>query len=74
MAGLSQFYGAARPKVVMAVLNQALSLGAQFAIIERRYLDADYRSEHSRFYSSTYRRYPPSRTGCTSSPTRPRRS
>jgi hypothetical protein len=27
-------------------------------VVERRYIDADYRSEHSRFYSTTYRRYP----------------
>lgn len=51
-------YGSARPRVVEAVIGSALRLGAQFAIIERRYLDADYRNEHSRFYSSTFRRYP----------------
>lgn len=27
-------------------------------VVERRYIDADYRSEHARFYSGTYRRYP----------------
>lgn len=51
-------YGSARPRVVAAVLGRALRLGAQFAVIERRYLDADYRNEHSTFYSSTFRRYP----------------
>jgi len=28
------------------------------AVIEYRYIDPDYRSEHSRFYSITFRRYP----------------
>lgn len=27
-------------------------------VIEYRYIDLDYRSEHSRFYSTTFRRYP----------------
>jgi len=27
-------------------------------LVERRYIDADYRSEHSRFYSTTFQRYP----------------
>jgi hypothetical protein len=27
-------------------------------VVERRYIDLDYRSEHSRFYSGTFRRYP----------------
>ena len=27
-------------------------------MIERRYIDADYRDEHSKFYSTTFRRYP----------------
>lgn len=27
-------------------------------VVEYRYIDADYRDEHSRFYSTTFRRYP----------------
>jgi hypothetical protein len=27
-------------------------------VVERRYIDADYRSEHSSFYSTTFQRYP----------------
>lgn len=33
-------------------------LGAVDVVIERRYIDADYRSEHSQFYSTTFKRYP----------------
>lgn len=51
-------YGAARPRVLANVLAHAYGLGAQMAVIEYRYLDADYRNEHSRFYSGTFRRYP----------------
>ncbi len=50
-------YGEASPQVLQAVLGQAFTLGAQTAIVEYRYLDADYRNEHSRFYSTTFRRY-----------------
>lgn len=55
---LSRYYGTSAPAVVDEVFGQAYSLGAQMAVIEYRYLDPDYRSEHSRFYSTTFRRYP----------------
>jgi len=55
---LSRYYGGSAPKVVEEVFGQAYSLGARMAVIEYRYLDPDYRSEHSRFYSTTFRRYP----------------
>lgn len=55
---LIRYYEGTRPDVVHEVLGQAYSLGAQTAVIEYRYLDQDYRSEHSRFYSTTFRRYP----------------
>jgi hypothetical protein len=55
---LSRYYGGSQPAVVFEVFGQAYSLGAQMAVIEFRYLDPDYRSEHSRFYSTTFRRYP----------------
>jgi hypothetical protein len=44
--------------VVDEVFGQAWTLNAKTAVIEYRYLDADYRSEHSAFYSITFRRYP----------------
>jgi hypothetical protein len=34
------------------------SLGARCCVIEYRYLDPDWRSEHRAFYASTFRRYP----------------
>lgn len=46
------------PDILQQVLGQAYGLGAQTAVVEYRYLDADYRDEHSRFYSTTFRRYP----------------
>lgn len=55
---LARYYEGSRPDVVHEVLGQAYSLGALTAVIEYRYLDPDYRSEHSRFYSTTFRRYP----------------
>ena len=55
---LIRYYEGTRPDVVHEVLGQAYSLGAQMAVIEYRYIDPDYRSEHSRFYSITFRRYP----------------
>jgi hypothetical protein len=44
--------------VLLEVLDHAYRLGAQTAFIEYRYVDLDYRNEHSRFYSTTFRRYP----------------
>jgi hypothetical protein len=58
LLALTQYYEGTRPSVVHEVFGQAYSLGAQMAVIEYRYLDPDYRSEHSRFYSTTFRRYP----------------
>ncbi|MFP5326265.1 MAG: hypothetical protein ACLGHT_02145 [Acidimicrobiia bacterium] len=55
---LTRYYEGTRPGVVYEVFGQAYSLGAQMAVIEHRYVDPDYRSEHSRFYSITFRRYP----------------
>lgn len=55
---LIRYYEGTRPTIVHEVFGQAYSLGAQMAVIEYRYIDPDYRSEHSRFYSITFRRYP----------------
>ena len=51
-------YGGARPRVLQAVLSHVLTLGAQTTVIEYRYLDPDWRSEHREFYATTFRRYP----------------
>ncbi len=46
-------------KALSAVLGYAQTrLEAKTAIVEYRYLDADYRSEHRQFYTTTFRRYP----------------
>lgn len=54
---LARYYRGAGD-VVDEIIGQAYSLEAQTAVVEHRYLDGDYRSEHSRFYSTTFRRYP----------------
>lgn len=36
----------------------AIGHGVRSVVVERRYIDLDYRSEHSHFYSTTFRRYP----------------
>jgi hypothetical protein len=51
-------YGGARAELFAAVLSHAQRVGAVSVLAEYRYVDADYRSEHSRFYSTTFRRYP----------------
>jgi hypothetical protein len=52
-------YGARNPLVLRSVLAHAFgTLGAQGAVLEYRYIDADWRSEHARFYAGTFRRYP----------------
>jgi hypothetical protein len=55
---LVEEYGGARPDPLRQVLGQAYALGTQACVIEDRYLDYDYRNEHGRFYSTTYRQYP----------------
>jgi hypothetical protein len=40
------------------ILDLARRLGCKTALVETRYIDGDYRSEHSHFYSTTFRRYP----------------
>jgi hypothetical protein len=55
---LLNYYGERRQDVLAEVLGQTYAAGAQTAVVEFRYIDADYRDEHSRFYSTTFRRYP----------------
>jgi hypothetical protein len=54
---LSRFDGQ-RPSVLRELVRQASELGARMAVLEFRYVDPDYRSEYTRFYSSAFRRYP----------------
>lgn len=53
----AQYEGIATPRF-HAMIHRARDAGARMVIAEHRYLDADYRSEHSAFYSTTFRRYP----------------
>ena len=55
---LIRYYGGDVPPIVDEVFGQAYTHRAQTAVIEYRYVDPDYRSEHSQFYSKTFRRYP----------------
>lgn len=56
---LSDFYtrGTASPPLER-VFDIARGHGVRAAVIEQRYVDADWRSEHARFYGATFRRYP----------------
>jgi hypothetical protein len=58
LEALEEFYGGKDRGVLREVLDHAYRLGGQTAFVEYRYVDADYRNEHSRFYSTTFRRYP----------------
>ena len=51
-------YRGTRRALFYEVLGHATDLGARSVVAEYRYLDADYRNEHSLFYSTTFRRYP----------------
>lgn len=55
---LLNYYGQKAKRVLGEILAQAYRAGAQTAVVEFRYIDADYRDEHSTFYSTTFRRYP----------------
>ena len=57
-ADLFTTYQGVRHGVLGEVIEQAMQAGAHSVVAEYRYLDADYRNEHSRFYSTTFRRYP----------------
>lgn len=58
LAALRDRYGGQHFQILCEVVGQALDAGAVSALAEYRYLDADYRSEHTAFYSTTFRRYP----------------
>ncbi len=43
---------------LLRVIEIAIAHGVQSVLVETRYIDADWRSEHARFYTTTYTRYP----------------
>jgi hypothetical protein len=43
---------------LLRIINIAAAHGVQSVLVETRYIDADWRSEHAKFYSTTYTRYP----------------
>ena len=58
MTWLLDRYGARKPDVLRSVLGHAYQLGATGAVLEYRYIDADWRSEHAHLYAGTFRWYP----------------
>lgn len=40
------------------IIEVAQQHGVTYVLVEYRYIDKDFRNEHSRFYSTTFRRYP----------------
>ncbi len=55
---LAEQYASPGLTVLNEVITHAQDAGAQTAVIEYRYLDADYRDEHAKFWSTTFRRFP----------------
>lgn len=56
---LCSFYTEGRASSQLDRVVEVLrSNGAECVVIEQRYIDIDWRSEHSRFYSTTFARYP----------------
>lgn len=50
--------GRGNSRQLVRVIEIAIQHGVKSILVETRYIDADWRSEHARFYSTTYRRYP----------------
>lgn len=48
-----------RRRALRGVLDAAYRANAQTVIVERRYVDIDYRDEYARHYGKTFRAYPP---------------
>lgn len=56
---LERRYAPGKPnRQLREVFALAQSHGTASVLEERRYIDLDYRDEHSKFYSTTFRRYP----------------
>ena len=54
----SEYRSSPGSRILRRVLEHASAVGARTGILEFRYVDPDWRNEHSRFYSTTFRRYP----------------
>lgn len=50
--------GVRTDSALRAVIDHAVAVGAKTVVTEFRYVDADWRSEYSEFYSKTFRSYP----------------
>jgi hypothetical protein len=59
-AALGQRYVGQNPLPLLRCLEVARACGASTVVIETRYIDLDYRSEYSAFYSKTFRSQPDS--------------
>ena len=55
-------------RALARVFTIARDHGVVSVVCERRYIDADWRSQHARFYNGTFVAIPPCATGCISSP------
>lgn len=56
---LVTYYTRGRPSPqLLRIFEIAVQHKIRSVLIERRYIDMDWRSEHSRFYSTTFARYP----------------
>lgn len=51
-------YAAAHDRPLERVIEIAKAHGVVTVLVEYRYIDADWRSEHAHFYGSTFKRYP----------------
>lgn len=49
---------ASRVATLEKIVAHAMRAGATTALIEYRYIDADWRAEHAMYYSKTFRQYP----------------
>lgn len=60
--GLTEFYtrytGGHGNPALFRIIQIAVEHRVKGVLVETRYIDADWRSEHARFYSTTYVRYP----------------
>ncbi len=56
---LAHFYaGATRNEPLQRIIEIAKALNVVNVVVERRYIDLDWRSEHAHYYGHTFRRYP----------------
>jgi hypothetical protein len=55
---IKETYAPSGDQVLDQVVEVAKQHGVISVFVERRYIDLDFRSEHSQFYGGTFRRYP----------------